>query len=189
MKYYSFHAGFLIDPKPKSLGKVIPKVFVQPRRKSLEIFISSIKKLAQYAEKKKLKLFLENNVISKANLKRFKKNPLLMTEPKEIKKIMRQLPENVKLLMDVAHFKVSSVTLNFDLIRSFKNLKEFIGAYHLSDNNGIIDNNKDIKKNSWFMNLISKVDFISIEVANKNLKQIRNQIILIKNRLNCLNVQ
>ena len=112
-----------------------------------------------------------------------------MTEQKEIKKIMRQLPENLKLLMDVAHFKVSSVTLNFDLIRSFKNLKEFIGAYHLSDNNGIIDNNKDIKKNSWFMNLISKVDFISIEVANKNLKQIRNQIILIKNRLNCLNVQ
>ena len=175
LQYYSFHAGFLIDPKPKSLGKVIPKVFVQPRKKSTEIFISSIIKLARYAKKKKIKLFLENNVISKANLKRFEKNPLLMTEPKEIKRIMCQLPENVKLLMDVAHFKVSSKTLKFNLVKSFKELKEFTGAYHLSDNNGVIDNNKDIKKKSWFMNLISLVDFISIEVANKNLNQIRDQ--------------
>mgnify|MGYP001454163025 FL=1 len=139
--------------------------------------------------KKKIKLFLENNVISKANLKRFEKNPLLMTEPKEIKRIMCQLPENVKLLMDVAHFKVSSKTLKFNLVKSFKELKEFTGAYHLSDNNGVIDNNKDIKKKSWFMNLISLVDFISIEVANKNLNQIRDQLGLIKKRISYLNAE
>ena len=36
-----------------------------------------------------------------------------------------------------------------------------------NNNNGIIDNNEDIRKNSWFIDLISFVDFISIEVANK----------------------
>ena len=112
-----------------------------------------------------------------------------MTEPKEIKRIMCQLPENVKLLMDVAHFKVSSKTLKFNLVKSFKELKEFTGAYHLSDNNGVIDNNKDIKKKSWFMNLISLVDFISIEVANKNLNQIRDQLGLIKKRISYLNAE
>jgi sugar phosphate isomerase/epimerase len=183
MKYYSFHAGFLIDPKPKSLGKIIPKVLVQQRRKTIKVFISSIIKLSKYAKIKNVKLFIENNVISKANLQRFKKNPLLMTEPKEIKNIMSKLPNNVDLLMDVAHFKVSSETLKFDLTKSFKDLKKFIGAYHLSDNNGIIDNNKDIRKNSWFINLMSRVDFISIEVANKNLKKIKTQLNLIQKKI------
>ena len=187
MKYYSFHAGFLIDPKPKSLGKVIPKVLVQPRRKSVKIFITSIIKLSRYAKKKKVKLFIENNVISKANLIRFKKNPLLMTEPKEIKNIMCKLPKNVKLLMDVAHLKVSSETLRFNLTKSFKDLKKFTGAYHLSDNNGIIDNNKDINKKSWFINLMSRVDFISIEVANKNLKKIKDQLNLIQKKTSYIN--
>ena len=187
MKYYSFHAGFLIDPKPKSLGKVIPKVLVQPRRKSVKIFITSIIKLSRYAKKKKVKLFIENNVISKLNLIRFKKNPLLMTEPKEIKNIMCKLPKNVKLLMDVAHLKVSSETLRFNLTKSFKDLKKFTGAYHLSDNNGIIDNNKDINKKSWFINLMSRVDFISIEVANKNLKKIKDQLNLIQKKTSYIN--
>tara|TARA_Y100000389_G_scaffold187357_1_gene208688 strand:+ start:1570 stop:2445 length:876 start_codon:yes stop_codon:yes gene_type:complete len=187
MKYYSFHAGFLIDPKPKSLGKIIPKVIVQPRRKSVKIFIASINKLSRYAKKRKVKLFIENNVISQANLTRFQKNPLLMTEPKEIKNIMSKLPKNVKLLMDVAHLKVSSETLRFNLVKSFKDLKKFTGAYHLSDNNGIIDNNKDIHKKSWFINLLSRVDFISIEVANRNLKKIKNQLDLIQKKLSYIN--
>ncbi len=189
MKYYSFHAGFLIDPKPRSLGGAIPKVSVQPRKKSIKVFISSINILSRYAKKKKIQLFIENNVISKENLKKFKKNPLLMTEPKEIENIMCKLPKNVKLLMDVAHLKVSSQTLKFNLIKSFKDLKKYTGAYHLSDNNGIIDNNKDVRKNSWFIDLISFVDFISIEVANKNLKSIKNQLNLIQKKIKNLNVQ
>ncbi len=107
-----------------------------------------------------------------------------MTNPYEIKKIMSKLPNNVKLLMDVAHLKVSSKTLKFNLVNSFKYLKRYTGAYHLSDNNGIIDNNRDIKKNSWFLNLITKVDFISIEVANKNLALVKKQLNLIDEKIN-----
>lgn len=184
IKFYSFHAGFLIDPKPKYLGKKIPKTVIQPRGKSIKLFINTIRDLAKYAKKKKIKIFIENNVISKQNLIKFKKNPLLMTSPTEIKKIMSKLPKNVRLLMDVAHLKVSSKTLKFNLVESFKNLRKYTGAYHLSDNNGIIDNNRDVKRNSWFLNLITKVDFVSIEVANKNLLMIKKQLHLINKKIN-----
>ncbi len=184
INFYSFHSGFLIDPKPEHLGSEIPKIVIQPRDKSVKLFINTIKSIAKYADERKIKLFIENNVISKQNLIKFKKNPLLMTNPKEIKKIMSKLPNNVRLLMDVAHLKVSSKTLKFDLIKSFKYLSRYTGAYHLSDNNGIIDNNKDINKNSWFLNLISKVDFISIEVANKNLAIVKKQLNLIDKKIN-----
>ena len=46
---------------------------------------------------------------------------------------------------------------------------------------GIIDNNRDVKRNSWFLNLITKVDFVSIEVANKNLLMIKNLAIKLEN--------
>ena len=184
ISYYSFHAGFLIDPEPKHLGNEIPKILIQPRDKSIKLFIRTIKSIAKYAKERKIKIFIENNVISKQNLIKFKKNPLLMTNPYEIKKIMSKLPNNVKLLMDVAHLKVSSKTLNFNLVNSFKYLKRYTGAYHLSDNNGIIDNNRDVKKNSWFLNLITKVDFISIELDNKNLALVKKQLNLIDEKIN-----
>ena len=43
IKFYSFHAGFLVDPKPKHLGKKIPKIVIQPRQKSIKLFINTIK--------------------------------------------------------------------------------------------------------------------------------------------------
>ena len=63
-------------------------------------------------------------------------------------------------------------------------MRKYTGAYHLSDNNGIIDNNRDVKRNSWFLNLITKVDFVSIEVANKNLLMIKKQLHLINKKIN-----
>ena len=50
-------------------------------------------------------------------------------------------------LVDVAHLKVSANTLNFDAreyLEIFK--KDKIGGYHLSDNNGLVDSNKEIFK-------------------------------------------
>ena len=41
--FYSFHAGFLIDPKVKELGKTIKSNNLYNRDKSLERFIYSIK--------------------------------------------------------------------------------------------------------------------------------------------------
>ena len=37
----------------------------------------------------------------------FGSNPLLMCDPKETLKIAKQFPRNTKLLIDVAHLKVS----------------------------------------------------------------------------------
>ena len=56
---------------------------------------------------------IENNVITKGNLQVFQDNPFLMSEPVEAKKIMNLLPNNVGMLLDVAHLKVSANTLGF----------------------------------------------------------------------------
>ena len=154
------------------------------KKKALGNFIRQTKKISKFAKKNKINILLENNVVTKKNLDIFKGNPFLLTNYKDVKYLFKFMPKNVKLLVDVAHLKVSSKTLKFNLVKSFKYLKTYTGAYHLSDNNGIIDNNRDIKKNSWFLNLITKVDFISIEVANKNLALVKKQLNLIDEKIN-----
>jgi sugar phosphate isomerase/epimerase len=175
-KYYSFHAGFLLDPKPNLLGKRLEKIRITNRDQAIHIFVDSIQKLNKYAKEKNVKLLIENNVITKKNLRIFKQNPLLMCDDVEVKKILSKLPNDVGLLLDVGHLNVSSKTLGFDRIKYIKSLKKKIIAAHLSENDGIEDLNSPIKKRSWFWKYIKNLEYYTLEIKSKNIKTLKNQI-------------
>ena len=170
-KYYSVHAGFLCDLKPSDLGKKIKKKKLFSRKKSIDIFLKNIREISSYAKKYNIKIMIENNVITKSNLKEFGKNPLLMCEPKECLRLLKKFPNNVKMLLDVAHLKVSSKTLGFKKENMFLKCKEFILGYHLSDNNGLKDSNKKFNSKSWFWKYLNtNLDYYSIEVYGESGK-------------------
>ena len=98
----------------------------------------------------KINIMVENNVVSKKNLLEFEKSPFLMCNPQETYDIMNSSPENVKLLVDVAHLKVSSKSLNFQPKEFFLKCNYYISVYHLSVNNGFEDTNDKIDEKSWF---------------------------------------
>jgi len=183
--FYSFHAGFLIDPKVKELGKTIKSNNLYDRDKSLERFIYSIKFLSKYASKYKIKLLVENNVITKSNLSKFESNPLLMTDIKNTGEIVKNFDENLFFLVDVAHLKVSANTLNFDAREYLEIFKDKIGGYHLSDNNGLVDSNKEISKSSWFWpHLRNDLNYYTLEVYDQNPKVLFSQLELAQNKVN-----
>lgn len=182
----SFHAGFLIDPDPKSLGKrLVNKHADINRKKSISIFIKSIKNLSSYAKKYKSTILIENNVLTKKNLKHFNFNPFLMVEAKETIEIMKKTPANVRLLLDFAHLKVSAKTLGFSKSNYILKCNKWIYAYHLSDNNSLKDSNSKIHSKSWFWKYISvkRVNYISAEIKTKNLKLIKSQLSLINRKI------
>ena len=182
--FYSFHAGFLIDPKVKELGKTIKSNNLYNRDKSLERFIYSIKVLSKYASRYKIKLLVENNVITKSNLSKFESNPLLMTDIKNTEEIVQNFDENLFFLVDVAHLKVSANTLNFDAREYLEIFKDKIGGYHLSDNNGLVDSNKEISKSSWFWpHLRNDLDYYTLEVYDQNPKVLFSQLELAQNKV------
>ncbi len=171
--YYSFHAGFLCDIDIKELGKKVKRKFMQNRKDSIPIFIERVLKVSEKAKKYGINIMIENNVLSKNNLLEFKQNPFLMCEAEECLQIINSLPNNVKLLVDVAHLKVSSNSLNFEASNFFKKCKGIIGGYHLSDNNGLSDTNEKFNENSWFWKYIDKkVNYYSIEVYNLKFEEI-----------------
>jgi len=183
-KYYSFHAGFLLDPQVYELGKKIKKRATYNRNESKKFFIERVNKLSEFAENRNIKLLVENNVLSYNNLLEFKENILLMVDEAECVEIMNQLSNNVKMLVDVAHLKVSSNSLNFDKISFLKKLDKWIFAYHLSENDGKKDSNKKISLNSWFWPHLKKdLDYYSIEVYGEKPEELLKQKELTQNMI------
>ena len=175
-KYYSFHAGFLLDPQVKELGKKIKKRTTYNREISKNTFIERVNILAKFAETKNITLLIENNVLSSNNFEEFKENILLMVDEPECTEIMNRVRNNVKMLVDVAHLKVSSNSLNFDRISFLKKLDKWIFAYHLSDNDGNSDSNEKIRLDSWFWPFIkSNLDYYSIEVYGEEPEELVKQ--------------
>lgn len=178
---YSFHAGFLIDPGVSELGKIISGRVLYDRTEAMNIFIKRVNDLSKYAFSKNISLLIENNVVSDSNYKKFSGDPLLMTSVSECIYVMENTSTNVNLLIDVAHLKVSSKSLGLDSALLLTECKRWIKAYHLSDNNGLEDENKSFDTNSWFWaHITNGLGYYSLEVYTSSLKVLHEQYELAK---------
>ena len=178
---YSFHAGFLIDPGVSELGKIISGRVLYDRTEAMNVFIKRVNDLSKYAFSKNISLLIENNVVSDSNYKKFSGDPLLMTSVSECIYVMENTSTNVNLLIDVAHLKVSSKSLGLDSALLLTECKRWIKAYHLSDNNGLEDENKSFDTNSWFWaHITNGLGYYSLEVYTSSLKVLHEQYELAK---------
>lgn len=164
---YSFHAGFLIDPKVEELGKNIQPRSLFSREECLLKFIERINLIDEYAQSLGVKILIENNVLSAKTYRKFKVNPFLMATPDECIYVMRQTSTNVSLLVDVAHLKVSAKSLDFNPVDFLVSCDEWIAGYHLSDNDGTRDSNESISVDSWFWEYLRRdLSYYSLEIYN-----------------------
>ena len=187
-KFYSFHSGFLIDPKVDELGKRISKRNVQNREEAMEIFLKRVNDLAEYANNFGIEILIENNVISANNFREFGKDVLLMTGAEECEYVFKNTPNNVNMLLDVAHLKVSSTTLNFSAKEFIEICNKFIKGYHISDNDGLSDTNNPIKVDSWFWKYLNKnLKYYTIEVYNLPFEDYLGQYQMLNNFINSSN--
>ena len=184
LKYFSFHAGYLYDPPEKFLDKKIKLVKLMNRKLALERFIKNLKKICKYAKKCNVFPLLENNNFSEDELRIFGKSTVLMADISETLKIMKNLNKHAGILVDVGHLNVASRSLKFSKIKYLKKCEKWIFGYHFSNNDGINDQNKLVKKSSWFWPYIKKnLEYYSLEVSSVNIKDILNNLNLIKRKI------
>jgi sugar phosphate isomerase/epimerase len=181
---YSFHAGFRIDPPVSQLGKSFSALELAPYQDALDVFERSVLFLAEEGVRIGVDLLVENNVITHANLLKYKENPLLLTHVDEIQWFFEKMPGNVRLLLDVAHLKVSSTTLGLCLKSQHKALHPLIRGYHLSDNDGLVDSNLPITLDSWFWDTLKfDSEFFTIEVYGADADFLHQQVALVEGKL------
>jgi sugar phosphate isomerase/epimerase len=149
--FYSVHSGFALNLNVEDLGKPEAQASKKkvPYAMAYQAFLKAVQNLSAYAKTRGVRLLLENNVITREQVKG--ESPLLMTEPAELAHFFRDLnDDNVGLLMDVGHAKVAAAALGFEPGKFFEELAGWIGAVHLSDNDGVRDNNQSFGEDAWF---------------------------------------
>jgi sugar phosphate isomerase/epimerase len=177
---FSFHAGYRIDPVPAELGKVIKKSGLFSRHESLNRFIDRVNSLAEFAMREGVELLIENNVLSRDNYIHFGEDPFLMTEPGETGFIMKNTPQNVNLLIDLGHLKVSANILGYDPSDMLTLCDAWIKGYHLNENDGFSDTNDPVKTDSWFWPYLkNNMNYYSLEIKGCSEQLIREQLALL----------
>ncbi len=189
--YYSIHAGFAAALKPEHLGQpgrlasILTPADID-REAAYDVMIETTRHLADYAAKRGMDLLIENNVISPLFLERMSVNPLLLTEGAEISTFFDDVQrDNVGLLLDVAHARVSATACKFSVYDMIERVAPFVRCLHLSDNDGREDNNQPVSPESWFLPLLknfSHCDFV-IEAYNLEPGQMHQQLNLVQQHL------
>ena len=157
-KKFGFHAGFFIDIKVSEIGKKISRNNLFDETKSISRFCEAYEILKKINNG--VRLFIENNVFSKTNSETYNgENPFMMTNFSEYKALKEKI--DFKLLLDVAHLKVSANTLGLNWENEFENMMNESNYIHISDNDGFHDLNNQLKKSSSLLAMIRQADTVN----------------------------
>jgi sugar phosphate isomerase/epimerase len=96
---------------------------------------------------------------------------LLLTEGYEICRFFEDLERpNVGLLLDVAHAKVSSTALGFNVNDFVDKVAPHVRCLHLSDNDGRTDSNQPLNEDFWFIPRLREFSHCEIVIEAYRLK-------------------
>jgi sugar phosphate isomerase/epimerase len=176
---YGIHAGFLMDPFVKELGKSIASNKLYNRNEAIDIFCEGYSKLNGHSET--VEVYIENNVLSETNFSNFRANPFLLTDHDSWLELKQYI--EFPLLLDLAHLKVSCTTLGREFHSDAKKLLSHSDYLHLSDNNGKEDANEKLLENSEILKILQDQDInnktITMEIY-KDLNSIKESESLLK---------
>lgn len=182
--FYSVHAGFCFNASPEHLGRAITGASLIPKEEARRIYIRSLQSLADYAMGKNVKIAIENHVVEAKNLVKGENKYLLGATAEELLDLLAGIRrENVGLLLDLGHLKISANTLGISPENFMKDLSPHIIALHLHENNGITDEHSMIFRDSWFWKPlkenIQRDIYCILEVKRIEAEEINKQVQLI----------
>lgn len=185
--FYSVHAGFCIHLKPEDLGQQLHGKQIAKDR-AMEIFYESVRQLGSYSAERGIALAIENNVVSPFNLREGRNDLLLGVTGEELEDLMREVDmDNVRLLLDVAHLKVSANSLGFDAEAAIERIAPWIIGCHLSDNDGSADSNEVLTEHSWCWEPLGRLLKFAptwvIEVYNITPAVMKEQVRIVRDSL------
>jgi sugar phosphate isomerase/epimerase len=153
---YAAHAGYTADLAPSLLGDPVgqsalaPDVFAA-RPDAYETLVDSVRALCGYAAARDVRFLIENHVLS-AQAGERGAELLLMVTADELLQLAGDVGDpRFGVLADVGHLKVSAGTLGFDPNGFLDRLAPLIAAFHLSDNDGVVDSHSPFDDDAWFL--------------------------------------
>jgi len=152
---FGFHAGFFLDIKVSEIGKKLSKNSLFNKKEAISRFCNGFEKLKLLSDS--VELYVENNVYSISNSMTYEnENIFMLTNYSEFTELSEKI--SFKLLVDVAHLKVSASTLNLDFKQELSNMIENSNYIHISDNDALHDQNNMLLEDSNLVRLLRQYD-------------------------------
>lgn len=184
-KFYSVHCGFTFSGTGTELGNSkqleLPRI---PLSEAKDNFVKNLRELCRYAQQYKVDIAIENNVVAQYAAK--EKDLYLGVSTLDLQEIVDMVQcDNLRILLDLAHAKVSDTFLNFGLENMVNDLNDQVIAVHISENNGYFDQNNPLHEQSKLLKLLKllKEKTIILEAYNLEPREIKSQIQLIREAL------
>lgn len=187
---YAAHAGFGIDIPPSILGNPVEQAqFIEKHGISThnvyEKLVESTLLLCDYGQSRGVKFLIENHVLS-VNNGSVGKSLLPMVDSQDLLQLAIDVNHpNFGILVDMGHLNVSANTLGLNRHKFIDDIAPFIGAFHLSGNNGVHDSHEMFDNSAWFIQRLK--DFpdvaITIELDSAPIDSIRRTFELVKGAL------
>lgn len=183
INFFSFHAGFRVDP---DINLNFNFNNITEYQNAFNIFKESVEKIVDYAERRSVKIAIENNVLSEYNLIDGRNKLLLMCELWEFKRLFNEITsKNLVALLDMGHLKVTSNLLKFDANEFIYKLKDKIFAVHVHENNGRVDEHRCLKEGDWTLDIVNsyfknKDVPIVLECKCNDEKELENALMLLR---------
>lgn len=175
---FSVHAGFAFKARPEHLGRNVTQAPRVALEQAHEIFVRNLKELCAYASRQGVMLAVENNVIASFNLVNGENLVGLCATADEILRTYDEVGSpNLGFLIDVGHLNVTANSLGFDRHAFLDRVAPHVMAFHLSDNDGLEDQNRPFDAQAWFMPRLAEFPgaMMVLEAYHLDLEQIRDQ--------------
>ncbi len=183
IKLFTFHAGFRADPDEKvRFPQDCP---VAPYKTAFATFAESLDTINLHALQRGIRIAIENNVLAEYNVIDGQNKFLLLCEAEEFDRLWERIAsDNVGMVLDLGHLKVTSHWLGFDRYQFINRVKDRVFALHVHENNGQVDEHRELDENSWCLEVIGRNNFnrlpIVLESHKLTIGQIRQQVSLIE---------
>jgi sugar phosphate isomerase/epimerase len=182
---FTFHAGFCLDPDERLR---FPREHPFNYEASFSTFVESVIEMKCYAQQKGIRIAIENNVLAECNLVNSHDQFLLLCRAEEFERLWDEVQsDNVGILLDLGHLKVTSHWLQFDKYEFVDRIRDRVFAFHLHDNSGQIDEHAKLDETSWCWQVISDRCFdglpVILESSGLNVEQVAQQLCLMEDTL------
>jgi sugar phosphate isomerase/epimerase len=176
---YAAHGGYTTDLSPEMLGRPelqaeLRRDELAPRHDAYVTLVESVRELCVYGRERGVRFLIENHVLPRSAGERGAE-VLLMVDADELEQLVDDVGDpSFGLLVDVGHLRVSAETAGFDPNVFLDRVAPWIGAFHLSDNDGTVDAHEAFGDEAWFLpRLVDMPEAsITLEVAPAPLELI-----------------
>lgn len=174
--FFSVHAGFAFDARPEQLGGDLTRASRISLEEAHDIFVRSLRELTAHAASKGVRLAVENNVIAPFNLVNGANSLGLCATAEDLIRTYEDVGSpNLAFLIDLGHLKVTAMALRFDAHTFLDRIAAHVVAFHLSDNDGMVDRNLPFCREAWFVPRLAEFPDVTmvLEAYNLELSEIR----------------